>query len=242
MVYQLILQALNKRKLFALLIDPDNNDEISLIKTAEEAERAGVDLILAGGSLISINFDESIKTIKNHCSIPVVLFPGSPFQISVHADSILLLMLISGRNPDLLIGNHVIASQLLRKSNLEVLSTGYMIIENGSLSSVEYMSNTRPIPEYKDDIAVATAIAGEMIGNKLIYLEAGSGAANPVRARMTESVKKNINIPLIVGGGITSEKDISELCMAGADIIVIGTAAEKDISFIKKASDLIHSF
>jgi phosphoglycerol geranylgeranyltransferase len=241
MIYKTILQSLNKKKLFALHIDPDKYDKKSLITTILKADKSGVDFIFAGGSLLAANIDDAIDIIKNSCSIPVILFPGSLLHISIKADAILLLMLISGRNPDLLIGNHVIASNFLRKSKLEILSTGYMIVENGKTSSVEYMSGTKPIPSDKNDIAVATAVAGEMIGNKLIYIDAGSGAVNPVRSKMIEEIKKNISVPLIAGGGISSEKDISDICKAGADIIVIGNAIEKNISFIQKASELIHS-
>jgi phosphoglycerol geranylgeranyltransferase len=242
MVYKTILKNLDKKKLFALLIDPDNYNRTSLVKTVSEAENAEVDFILVGGSLLTVKIDDTIKIIKDRTKIPVILFPGSLLQISANADAILLLMLISGRNPDLLIGNHVIASNFLKKSNIEILSTGYIIVENGSLSSVEYMSNTKPIPYNKTDIAVATALAGEMIGNKLIYIEAGSGATKPVNEKMIEKVKINISIPLIVGGGISTKNHLINICKAGADLIVIGNAIEKNTTFINEASDIIHSF
>ena len=161
---------------------------------------------------------------------------------STKADAILLLMLISGRNPDLLIGNHVIASNLLKKSKLEILSTGYMIIETGRTSSVEYMSFTRPIPSGKTDIAVATAIAGEMLGNRLIYIDGGSGAKKPVSTDMIKKVKNSISIPLIAGGGIRNGKHLNEICKAGADIIVIGNAVENKNNFIGQAAEIIHSY
>jgi len=241
MVYRTLTKYFNNKKAFALLIDPDKHNNKTLIKTVSLANKAKVDFIFVGGSLMSVNIEESIKIIKENCSIPVILFPGSLLQISLNADAILLLTLISGRNPDLLIGNHVIAANILKKSQIEILSTGYMIIENGKTTSVEYMSNTKPIPRDKVDIAVATAIAGEMIGNKLIYMEAGSGALVPINTNMISEVKKNISVPLIVGGGLKTEKDIKVVCKAGADVIVIGNAIEKDTSFIEKASEIIHS-
>jgi len=241
MIYRTLTKYLNKKKAFALLIDPDKHNNKTLIKTVNLANKAKVDFIFVGGSLMSVNIEESIKIIKENCSIPVILFPGSLLQISLNADAILLLTLISGRNPDLLIGNHVVAANILKKSKIEILSTGYMIIENGKTTSVEYMSNTKPIPRDKVDIAVATAIAGEMIGNKLIYMEAGSGALIPINTDMISEVKKNISVPLIVGGGLKTEKDIKDVCKAGADVIVIGNAIEKDTSFIEKAAEIIHT-
>lgn len=233
--------AANSRKKFALLVDPDRYDSNSLSHTIREAGKAMVDYIFVGGSLLNSGLDTPIRIIRDNCQIPVIIFPGSILQVSSLADAILLLMLISGRNPDLLIGNHVLASGALRSSGLETISTGYMIIGNGKTSSVEYMSNTKPIPSDKNDIAVATAIAGEMIGNRLIYLEAGSGAARPVSSSMIRAVKDNISVPLIVGGGIRTGEAVREICDAGADILVIGNAVENDTSFIFKASEIIHS-
>jgi len=160
----------NNTKLFALLIDPDKHTQKSLAALSSLAEKNGVDLILVGGSLLNNNIDHSIQIIKKYTKIPVLLFPGSLLQITDKADGILLLSLISGRNPDLLIGNHVIASARIRKSNLEVFPTGYILIEGGKSTSVEYMSNTKPIPADKTDIAIATAMAGEMLGLRYIYL------------------------------------------------------------------------
>lgn len=231
-IYHSILQNTKKRKIFALLIDPDKQTNKSLVEILNRAERAGVDLLLVGGSLISTGMDNHILQIKKLCSIPVLLFPGSLLQISDKADGLLLLSLISGRNPELLIGNHVIAAPLLKKSNLEVISTGYILIENGKMTSVEYISNSKPIPADKYDIVVATAIAGEMLGLKLIYLEAGSGAHNRINDRMISEVRKNISIPLVVGGGISSVEDLESVYRAGADIAVVGSAVEKNISIL----------
>jgi phosphoglycerol geranylgeranyltransferase len=175
-----------------------------------------------------------VALLKEHSAVPVILFPGNVLQISPRADGILLLSLISGRNPEFLIGNHVIAAPILRKTNLEIIPTGYILIENGRTTSVEYMSNTKPIPADKIDLAVATAMAGEMLGHKLIYLEAGSGARDQVNARMIREVRSQISIPLVVGGGIENGEQIRDAYRAGADIIVVGSAIEKGAGGLEK--------
>ena len=232
MIYNTLLS--NPAKKFALLIDPDNHSENSLIKTLTIANKAGIDFILVGGSLVSKPIDRTVEIIKNTASAPVILFPGSLLQLSEKADGILLLALISGRNPDYLIGNHVLAAHFLKKSGLEIIPTGYILIDGNSVSSVEYISNTRPIPVEKPDIVVATALAGEMLGYKLIYLEAGSGADRRVSERVVAEVKKNIAIPLMVGGGIRTPEDVLNLYKAGADIIVVGTAVEDNPELLEK--------
>lgn len=237
--YKTILNT-NKKKL-AVLIDPDKFDKSYIAKITKISEKAKVDFFLVGGSLISSGLDATIEIIKQNSNLPVILFPGSILQISDKADGILFLSLISGRNPDLLIGNHVIAAPILKKSNLEVISTGYMLIDGGKRTSVEYMSNTKTIPNDKSDIAVATAIAGEFLGNKLIYLEAGSGANNYVNEKIIKGVKNAINIPLIVGGGLSNKNDIESVCNAGADIIVVGTAFERSNNLIYDFSKVVHS-
>ena len=171
--------------------------------------------------------DEIISSLKKECEIPIVLFPGNHSQISNKADGILFLSLISGRNPEYLIGQHVNAAPVLAKSKLEVIPTGYMLIENGKATSVEYISQTKPIPRNKTDIALATAMAGEMLGLKMIYLEAGSGAKHPVPVKMIKSLAATLKIPIIVGGGIRSKKQMQKAFKAGADIVVVGTAIEK---------------
>jgi len=208
-----------------------------LSKLLELSANCAIDFFLIGGSLTSVSIEPHISYIKKHSSIPVVLFPGSLLQISEKADGILLLQLISGRNPEFLIGNHVIAAPFLKKSHIEVIPTGYMLIDSGKISSVEYISNTKPIPAEKNDIAVATAIAGEMLGLKMIYLEAGSGAPGPINLSMISDVKKNISVPLIVGGGIKSGEDLKAVFNAGADIIVMGTAIENNISLLTEISN-----
>jgi putative glycerol-1-phosphate prenyltransferase len=227
-------------KIFALLIDPDQHTELSLENVIERANKTNVDVIFVGGSLLNNDIDKSIELIKANSTIPVVLFPGNLLQISNKADAILLLSLISGRNPDLLIGNHVIASSHIKRSKLEVLPTGYILIDGGKPTSVEYMSNTKPIPSDKQDIATATAMAGEMLGLKYIYLEAGSGAKNTINTEMIEAVSKSVNIPLIVGGGLKSTKDIRLAINAGADIVVLGTAIENNINLLDELVKATH--
>lgn len=231
----------SNEKLFALLIDPDKHTKESLSSISKSANECKVDIILVGGSLLNNDIDKSIQLIKENTSKPVILFPGSLLQISDKADAILLLSLISGRNPDLLIGNHVIASAHIKKSKLEVLPTGYILIDGGKPTSVEYMSNTRPIPSDKTDIATATAMAGEMLGLKYIYLEAGSGAKSSINKKIIKAVSDNINIPLIVGGGISTPNDVKDAIHSGADIIVVGTAIEKDKSILADLVKAVHN-
>jgi putative glycerol-1-phosphate prenyltransferase len=239
-LYQYIQNSGNK--LYALLVDPDKYSPGHLKLVIEDADRAGVDLFFLGGSLITKNqLEEFATVIKDNTDKPLILFPGSVLQITDKADAILMLSLISGRNPELLIGQHVIAAPYLKESNLEIIPTGYMLIENGSVTTAQYISNTAPIPREKDDIAACTAMAGEMLGLKLIYLDAGSGAAHPVTETMIHSVKEKIAVPLIVGGGIKTAEQALKACRAGADLIVTGNAIEKDPKLINYISDAIHS-
>lgn len=223
------------KKQIAVLIDPDKTDAKKLVKTIQQAELAKVDFYLVGGSLLlKNNLDEIIAIIKKNSKKKVYLFPGNPSQISTKADGILLLSLISGRNAELLIGNHVLAAPILKQSKLTIISTGYMLIESGTQTTVSYISNTTPIPANKPAIAASTALAGEQLGLKTIYLEAGSGAQNSVSKEIIKAVKKQINIPLIVGGGIRSIEQIETAFLAGADVVVIGTAIENDIKFLEE--------
>ena len=209
----------------------------------EKAIEANVDLFFVGGSLLTNNsLDFCVSIIKHNCKIPVVLFPGNAMQINNKADGILFLSLISGRNAEMLIGNHVITAPFLKESNIEILSTGYMLVDSGKTTTVSYMSNTIPIPHEKDDIAVCTAIAGEMLGLKIIYMDGGSGARNSVSEKMITSVANNIDVPLIVGGGINSAKTAKEKCRAGADIIVVGNAIEKEHELIQDIANATCSF
>jgi len=230
------------RKSFAVLIDPDKYDQKGLNLVISAARESRVDFILVGGSLLTYDhLDETLQCIKDQTDIPVILFPGSIMQINEKADALLLLSLISGRNADLLIGKQVIAAPYLKKSNLEILPTGYMLIESGPLTTAQYISNTLPIPRLKDDIAICTAMAGEMLGLRLIYMDAGSGAELPISPSMIKSVKENISIPLIIGGGIRTPEQALAGCKAGADMIVIGNAIEKDYSCLKEIAHAIHS-
>jgi putative glycerol-1-phosphate prenyltransferase len=217
-----------KSRKFALLIDPENYNQESLLKIIASSNKSGVDFILVGGSILTQSMDNTIQFIQSHTSIPVILFPGNLLQISTKADGILLLSLISGRNPDLLIGNHVLAAKMLKDSKMEVIPTGYILVNGGNVSSVEYISNTRPIPADKPEIIVSTAIAGELLGQKAIYLEAGSGANNSVSANVIKQVKEQISIPLIVGGGLKTPRDIEVAANSGADVVVVGNILEND--------------
>jgi putative glycerol-1-phosphate prenyltransferase len=242
-IYQDILnQTKQGRKQLAVLIDPDKLLNHDVERIAINASRSGVDYFFVGGSLLVNNeLDQCIKTLKANSKIPVILFPGNTMQMSWRADAILFLSLISGRNAEMLIGLHVIAAPYLKLSSLEVISCGYMLIESGKTTSVQYMSNTMPIPSDKIDIAICTAMAGEMLGLKLIYLEAGSGAQQRVPLSMIEQVKQNVNIPIIVGGGLCTPEQVSEVANAGADIIVIGTAFEHNSGLVSEIADAVHN-
>ncbi|MCB0686294.1 MAG: geranylgeranylglyceryl/heptaprenylglyceryl phosphate synthase [Saprospiraceae bacterium] len=242
-IYQNMLQAkANAEKRFAMLIDPDKvhlNDIDEIIKRAVDA---GVDYFFVGGSLIVNNgLDSCLTEIKKRCSIPLILFPGDSYQLSYRADAILFLSLISGRNAELLIGKHVITAPYLKLSPLEIISCGYILVDGGVPTTVSYMSNTQPIPSDKDDISICTALAGEMLGLKLIYLDAGSGAVIPVSESMIESVSQTIEIPVIVGGGIDTPEKALRNVKAGADIIVVGNAIEKDPRLIQEIAHAVHS-
>ena len=230
------------KKSFAVLIDPDKVDADAIGQLVQLGQEAKVDYFFVGGSLvISSHLDECIQQIKSTCDIPVVLFPGSPSQVSRFADALLYLSLISGRNPELLIGQHVISAPFVKKSGLEIMPTGYMVIDGGAPTTVSYISNATPIPADKNEIAMCTAMAGEMLGMKLIYMDAGSGAKRPITEQMIEKVARHIDIPLIVGGGITEPEKAYLNCKAGADVIVVGNAIEKDLHLIKEISDAVHS-
>ncbi|HRX93729.1 MAG TPA: geranylgeranylglyceryl/heptaprenylglyceryl phosphate synthase [Chitinophagaceae bacterium] len=230
------------KKSFAVLIDPDKVDKALLDELIELSVSAKVDYLLVGGSLvISNHLDECVQHIKQHCSIPVILFPGSPSQISKHADALLYLSLISGRNPELLIGQHVVSAPFIRQSGLEIMPTGYIVVDGGAPTTVSYISNATPIPADKNEIAMCTAMAGEMLGMKLIYMDAGSGAKRPITESMIKIVADHIEAPLIIGGGITEPEKAYLNCKAGADVIVVGNAIEKDASLIQEMSAAVHS-
>jgi putative glycerol-1-phosphate prenyltransferase len=230
------------QKSFAVLIDPDKVDNDKIDQLVTLATESKVDYFFVGGSLIiSNNLDECIQQIKSSCKIPVVLFPGSPAQISKYADALLYLSLVSGRNAELLIGQHVVSAPFVRKSGLEIMPTAYMVIDGGAPTTVSYISNATPIPSDKNEIALCTAMASEMLGMKLVYMDAGSGAKRPITESMIAMVSANIEVPLIVGGGITDPEKAYRNCKAGADVIVIGNAIEKDPTLIKEMATAVHS-
>ncbi len=230
------------KKSFAVLIDPDKVNEGSMEQLIKLAVDAKIDYFLVGGSLVVSDYiDECVQYIKHNCDIPAILFPGSPSQISKHADALLYLSLISGRNADLLIGQHVVSAAVIKQSGLEIMPTGYMVIDGGAPTTVSYISNAAPIPADKNEIAVCTAMAGEMLGMKLIYMDAGSGARRPIAETMIAKVAAAIEVPLIVGGGILEPEKAYLNCKAGADVIVIGNAIEKDSSLIAEMAAAIHS-
>lgn len=234
-IYKNLLDKKSKnKKSIAVLIDPDKYSIEKLSELAKKIENSKVDYVFVGGSLLFTEIEKTINQIKLYTQKPVIIFPGNVLQVSNNADAILLLSLISGRNPDLLIGNHVVSAPFLKKSNLEIISTGYLLIDGNKRTSVEYVSNTKPIPNDKADIAVATAMAGEMIGMKLIYLEAGSGAKNHVDFSIIKQVKSNVELPIIVGGGLRDKATIEKMFENGADIIVLGSIIEEEMDFIYK--------
>lgn len=242
-IYQSLVEARkNGDKKFVVLIDPDKVRLGNMDKVLQYAVDAGVDYFFIGGSLIVNNMlDQCLVSIRERCNIPMILFPGNSFQLSYRADGLLFLSLISGRNAELLIGNHVIAAPYIKVSPLEVLPTGYMLIDGGVPTTVSYISNTQPIPSNKDDVALCTAVAGEMLGLRMMYMDAGSGARNPVSESMINTVSSGISIPLIVGGGIrTPEKAIAN-AKAGADVIVVGNAIEKDPELLLEMAAAVHS-
>ncbi len=239
---QLVEKKKAGKKSFTVLIDPDKIDHESIDQLVGLAIDAKVDYFFVGGSLVISNYlDDCIRQIKTSSNIPVILFPGAPSQVSRYADALLYLSLISGRNPELLIGQHVVSASFVKQSGLEILPTGYMVIDGGAPTTVSYISNAAPIPADKNDVAMCTAMAGEMLGLKLIFMDAGSGAKRPITENMIEKVAKNIEVPLIIGGGITNAEKAYLNCKAGADMIVVGNAIEKDASLIKEISDAIHS-
>jgi len=224
-----------RKKSVALLLDPDRIGKESLMNSLRIASEKKVDYILTGGSLTFSSVDNLIDEVKKQCSIPVILFPGNLLQLSFKADAILLLSLISGRNPELLIGNHVIAAPYLRNVKKKIISVGYILVGCGTKTSVEYISQTEAIPSDKPDIVVATALAGEMLGLQMIYLEAGSGAITPVPPNIISSVRENISIPIAVGGGLKDKEEIKKTFKAGADLVILGNGCEKNPGLLADA-------
>lgn len=229
------------RKQLAVLVDPDKTKGAALLKLAESCVEMKVDYLFVGGSLLTGgDLHATLTDLRRACDLPLVLFPGSHDQVDSTADAILLLSLISGRNPEYLIGQHVAAAPRLRQSGLELLPTGYLLIESGKTTTVQYISNTAPIPMNKPEIAACTALAGEQLGMKLIFAEAGSGAQHPVPVSMIEKIREQISIPLIVGGGIRKPEEAYERAKAGADLIVIGNALEKEPGLLEDLAAAVH--
>jgi len=243
--YQKLLNVIEEKGAgYIVLIDPDKQSIERSIKIAQIAQQEGADILFIGGSLLFFsNFDEFVKQIKANVSIPVILFPGNAQQISRYADAILFMSIISGRNPDALIGQQVIGAPIIKMFNLEAISTAYILIESGKTTSAEFMSNTRPIPCDKIDIAVAHALAAEYLGMKLIYLEAGSGALNPIPDEMIAAIKQNVSLPIIVGGGVTSPEIACQKVKAGASFIVTGNVLEQNFEYgkISEFARVIHN-
>ena len=238
-VYQRILaNKLSSKKSIAVLIDPDGHKMHNLGSILDLANESEVDYFFLGGSLIfDDELNDSIRFIKRHSDIPVVLFPGNETQLNENADALLLLSLISGRNPEYLISKHVASAPRIKKMGLEAISTGYMLIHGYRQTSASYISSTLPIPPDKPEIAAATAIASEMLGHKLLYLEGGSGSPRPIPLDVLKSVRRQIDLPIIVGGGIKNSEQIHNLYHNGADIIVVGTSIEKRPQLIRSFAE-----
>ena len=242
-VYQQLVEAYKANKsLLAVLIDPDKENWDHLETVVGNANESACDLFFVGGSLLTRdNLEACLDQIRIESDIPTVIFPGSVQQVSDTADALLFLSVISGRNPELLIGNHVTAAPLLKPMDLEIIATGYMIIDGGRPTTVSYISNTNPIPANKPDIAACTAMAGELLGLKLIYLDCGSGADTPVSVDMVRAVRKSVDLPIIVGGGIKSREQAKAIAEAGANVIVVGNAIEENPGLIKDISSALHN-
>lgn len=235
-IYKDILQSINKgQKLLAVLIDPD---KFSLENTSSFIQKVNTSVathIFVGGSTVEVLMTEkTVQEIKKYTKLPIVLFPGDVTQITKEANALLFLSLISGRNPEYLIGKHVLSISKLKNSNIEVIPTGYILIESGKTTAVEQVTNTRPLPRHLPQDIIDTASAGQLLGLKLIYLEAGSEAKEHLTAEIISGVKKELDVPLIVGGGIKSKKQLNVVFDAGADLVVIGSAFEKDELFFNE--------
>ncbi|TGE26585.1 geranylgeranylglyceryl/heptaprenylglyceryl phosphate synthase [Hymenobacter metallicola] len=243
-----LYETLSKRrargqKSLAVLLDPDHLDEAGCRRLLELSEANPVDYFFVGGSLVMNSHQASlIRLIKSCSAVPVLLFPSHSLHLDTQADGILLLSLISGRNPDFLIGQHVVAAPLLRASNLQILPTGYMLVDTGRQTTASYMSGTTPLPYDKPTIAACTAMAGEQLGLRLMYLDGGSGAMYPVSSAMIRAVRQATDTPLIVGGGINTVEKAHAALSAGADVIVIGNQIEKAPDFLADMSKVVRTF
>lgn len=242
--YQYLQKGPDQGGFYACLIDPDNQRPEDAAALAVDCEKAGADFLMIGGSLmIRDHFHETVKEIKERVELPVVVFPGIFDFVCPHADALFLLSMISSRNPEMLIGEQVRAAPAIRRSGIEAIGTAYMLVESGNLTSVQFMSHSLPIPRNKVDIAVAHALAGMYLGMRIIYMDAGSGAAEPVTDRMISAVGEVIDIPLIIGGGIRTPDQAAAKVAAGANVVVTGTILEngRDTGFIREMADAVHT-
>lgn len=243
-----VLEQLRQFKLqktcgFAVLVDPDSVLPKEMTELASLCNDSKIDFLMLGGSLmLSNHVEKCIEVFKKESNIPIVLFPGSPEQVTPKADALLYLSLISGRNPEYLIGQHVVSAPKVKASGLEIISTGYMLIDGGKPTTVSYMSHSNPIPANKPDIALCTAWAAEMQGKHVIYMDAGSGARNPVSEEMIEKLSNNLDAPLLVGGGIQTPEKVYLNGKAGANLVIVGNAIEKDVLLIKEMAQAAKAF
>ena len=239
----LLIRRTQGRKALAVLLDPDNLDEASLLHLLALSQVHPVDYFFVGGSLVLGEHQAAlIASIKAHSDVPVLLFPSHSMHLDGPADGLLLLSLISGRNPDFLIGQHVVAAPRLRASGLQLLPTGYMLVDSGRQTTASYMSGTMPLPHNKPGIAACTALAGEQLGLKLMYLDGGSGAENPVSAAMIAAVREAVSTPIIVGGGLSSGEKVYAALAAGADVVVVGNHIEAEPEFLGEVAGVVASF
>ncbi|MBS2210553.1 geranylgeranylglyceryl/heptaprenylglyceryl phosphate synthase [Carboxylicivirga mesophila] len=243
MIYKQLEEKYDKgKKQLAFLIDPDKFSFDKMAALNEILASSKPDLLLVGGSLISNDTSAFVKELKKHVSQPVVLYPGSSIQLCSEVDAVLFLSLISGRNPEFLISHHVAAAPHIKANDIEAIPTGYMLIDGGSNTSVQYISQTLPIPSEKLDIAVATALAGQYLGMKMIYMDAGSGAVQPISQAIINAVQAAVDIPLMIGGGIRSVDDLSRAYEAGADLVVVGNVLEQDLSLLNDFHKVVERF
>ena len=227
---------------FIVLIDPDKKNDKNIDQLVEKAHQNGVDAIFVGGSIMMDGlYHKRVERIKSISEIPVILFPGGVNQINKHYDAMLFMSLLSGRNSHYLIGEQVIAAPIVKDYGIETIPTGYLLIDGGSPTSVEVVSGTKPLPSNRPDIIVSHALAAQFLGMELIYLEAGSGALNEVPGDVVKKVADEINIGLIVGGGIRTPEDANSIVNSGASFVVIGSAIEKSAELMEEFSSSIHS-
>ncbi|MBR8534824.1 geranylgeranylglyceryl/heptaprenylglyceryl phosphate synthase [Carboxylicivirga sediminis] len=243
MVYKQIEEQYHKgKKQLAFLIDPDKFSFDKMAELNEVLTSSKPDLLLVGGSLISNDTSRFVRELKKHVSQPMVLYPGSSIQLCREVDAVLFLSLISGRNPEFLISHHVAAAPHIKANDIEAIPTGYMLIDGDSNTSVQYISQTLPIPSEKLDIAVATALAGQYLGMKMIYMDAGSGALQPISQAMIRAVQAAVDVPLMIGGGIRSVDDLLRAYEAGADLVVVGNVLEQDLSLLNDFHEVVERF